>query len=83
MKCPSCNVENKEALKNCKKCGAVLTILPMWEPTWQWHTKTLGIIYLSLIAVFFLLNMFLKPYLRNIPLEVTPWLKSAQAMHKK
>lgn len=82
MKCPSCNVENKDTAKNCKKCGAVLNVQPMWSPTRQWHIKTLGIIYVSLIVVYFLLNWILKPYMRNIPPEVTPWLKKAQKIHK-
>lgn len=82
MKCPSCNFDNKETAKNCKKCGTVLNVVPMWSPTWQWHAKTLGIIYAALIVVYFLLNWFLRPYLRDIPPEVTPWLKEAQKIHK-
>ena len=82
MHCPSCNVENKEEAKNCKKCGFVLEVIPMWSPTWKWHAKTLGIIYVILTVVYFALSSFLKPYLRQIPPEVTPWLQSHDKMHK-
>ncbi len=52
----------------------------LWRPTWRWHVKTLAIIYVLLAAVFFLVTRFLsglpEPYkLRDIPREVTPWLK--------
>ncbi len=82
MKCPTCKTENKEPAKTCKKCGAMMNPQPIWSPTWQWHAKTLGMIYAGLIIVYFLLNWFLKPYLRDIPPEVTPWLKKAQSIHK-
>ncbi len=82
MKCPACSVENKDNAKNCKKCGSALNVTPLWAPTWEWHGKTLGVIYASLIVVYFLLNWMLRPYLRDIPPEVTPWLKSAQQIHK-
>lgn len=80
MKCPACQVENKENANNCKKCGTSLIVL--WSPTWQWHGRALAIIYVSLIFVYFLLNFLLKPYLREIPPEVTPWLKKAGKMHQ-
>jgi hypothetical protein len=83
MKCPSCNVDNKDTARNCKKCGMAFDVEPIWSPTWQWHAKSLGIIYACLIIAYFLLNIFLKPYLRQIPMEVTPWLKDAQTIHKK
>ncbi|MBI3013422.1 MAG: hypothetical protein HYY63_07345 [Elusimicrobia bacterium] len=82
MKCPACKTDNKDTAKNCKKCGSILMIQPMWSPTWKWHAKTLGFIYLGLIFLFFLLNWFLGPYLRQIPPEVTPWLKKSQNIHK-
>lgn len=82
MRCPACNIENKENLKNCKKCGTLLKVESLWMPTWQWHAKTLGIIYACLIVVFFLLNWALKPYLRDIPPEITPWLYDAEKIHK-
>lgn len=82
MKCPSCNSDNKENARNCRKCGTSLVIQPIWAPTWQWHAKTLGIIYVCLIILFFVLNHALKPYMRNIPPEVTPWLHQAEQIHK-
>ena len=82
MKCPSCNVDNKDNAKQCKKCGGALVAQVIWSPTWQWHAKTLGIIYACLVVVFFMLNWVLKPYMRDIPPEVTPWLKKAGNIHK-
>jgi hypothetical protein len=82
MKCPNCHAENKDHVKNCRKCGAILNIMPMWSPTWQWHLKTLGVIYAGLVVLFFLLNWLLKPYMRDIPAEITPWLHKAQEIHK-
>lgn len=79
MKCPKCTVDNKESAKLCKKCGAELRPpvreVPIWRPSWKWHAKTLGAIYVILLVLFFLLNHFLKPYMRQIPSDITPWLK--------
>jgi hypothetical protein len=83
VKCPACGIDNKENAKNCRKCGAVLNIQPMWSPTWEWHGKALAAIYAGLIVLFFALNWFLKPYMRQIPPEITPWLKDAGEIHKK
>ena len=52
----------------------------LWTPTWAWHLKTLAVIYLLLTIVFFAVDHFLsrlpEPYrLRDIPPEMTPWLK--------
>lgn len=82
MKCSACNAENKDTAKNCKRCGSPLNVTPVWSPTWQWHVKTLGIIYAVLIIVYFFVNWFLGPYLRDIPADVTPWLPEAQKIHK-
>ncbi|OGS20877.1 MAG: hypothetical protein A2252_00580 [Elusimicrobia bacterium RIFOXYA2_FULL_39_19] len=78
MKCPKCNVENKEEAKVCKKCGTSLALKPVWTPNWQWHAKTLGIIFGVLIILFFSLNALFKPYMRKLPKDITPWLKSVQ-----
>lgn len=80
VKCPSCTTENKGKSKNCRKCGYNLTLPPLWIPSWKWHLKTLGIIYAVLVVAYFAINHFLgqlpPPYdLRDIPAEVTPWLK--------
>ena len=81
MKCPSCATENKDNVLQCKKCGSALVV--MWAPTKAWHIRTLSVIYACLIVAFFLLSHLLKPYLREIPPDVTPWLKKSQDMHKK
>ena len=81
MKCPSCNAENKDQAVNCKKCGGQLVVQTLYAPTKEWHIRTLSIIYGILIVVFFFLNWLLKPYMRHIPPEVTPWLPSEQKIH--
>lgn len=54
---------------------------PLWRPSWAWHLKVLAVIYLVLVAVFFAVDRFLsrlpEPYrLRDVPPEMTPWLKN-------
>ncbi len=75
MKCPYCNSENKPESKFCKKCGKSLIVRPVWQPSWVWHLKVLTIIYVILILIFFLLNYLLKPFMRQVPKEITPWLQ--------
>lgn len=80
MNCVSCGFDNKQEAKACKKCGVDLNIEPLWRPSWKWHAKTLGIIYVVLIIAYFAITSFLsnipEPYrMREIPKEVTPWLK--------
>lgn len=79
MKCPKCKTENKDTAKFCKKCKfkfeEIQPVVQIWQPSWKWHLKTLGIIYLVLIIIFFTLNFLLKPYMREIPKEITPWLE--------
>ncbi len=82
MKCPSCNAENKDNAAACKKCGGPFVVQALYSPSKEWHIKTLGIIYGALIFVFFFLNWVLKPYMRQIPPEVTPWLHKGQDIHK-
>lgn len=79
MKCAKCRTENKENVKTCRKCGMELTPAAVWHPAWKWHVRTLAIIYATLIAAFFILNFLLKPYLRQIPKDITPWLKDVPA----
>jgi hypothetical protein len=55
-----------------------LQLPPLWQPTWAWHAKTLGIIYAVLIVLFFAAKVWLKPYVRQLPPEVTPWLHGNQ-----
>jgi len=80
MKCIVCQTENKDTAKNCRKCGVNLQMEPLWRPTWRWHLKVLGIIYAVLIVAYFAISQFLSrippPYrMREIPKDVTPWLK--------
>jgi hypothetical protein len=51
-----------------------------WEPDLRWHLKALAGIVLSLTVLYAAMNAFLSrlpaPYgLRDIPPELTPWLK--------
>jgi hypothetical protein len=83
MKCPKCQTENKEEAKLCKKCRADLyPPLPLWRPSWKWHAKVLVSVYAVLLVLFFSLNFLLKPYLRQIPKDITPWLKDVPKQDK-
>lgn len=75
MKCQYCQTDNKDGVKACRKCGADLQKVALWKPGWRWHAQTLLIIYGVLLIAFFLLNHFLKPYMRQIPKDITPWLQ--------
>ena len=80
MKCLVCQTDNKDGIKNCRKCGVDLSLEPMWKPDWKWHAKVLGVIYSVLLVAYFVITAFLNrlpaPYgLREIPKEITPWLK--------
>ena len=75
IECKNCGGMNKPDAKFCKKCGRELAEIIPWKPTWKWHLKVLIIIYVTLVAVFFLLNWLLAPYLRDIPKDITPWLR--------
>lgn len=80
MKCYKCGLDNKPDARTCRKCGTQLVVKPLWLPDWKWHLKVLGIIYVTLIVLFFLLNALLKPYMRKFPRDITPWLnKTASA----
>ena len=74
MKCAKCQAENKDSAKSCRKCGTELNSIVLWRPTWRWHLRTLLIIYGLLLVTFFAANYFLRPYMRGIPANVTPWL---------
>lgn len=45
-----------------------------WMPSLKWLGKTFAIILVFVIVAFFALNFLLKPYMRNIPSQITPWL---------
>jgi uncharacterized membrane protein YvbJ len=53
---------------------------PFWQPDRKWHLKALLSIYAALVVIFFVVSLFLskvpEPYrMRDIPKEMTPWLK--------
>lgn len=49
-----------------------------WMPSLKWLIKAFAIILVCIIIAFFVFNYLLKPYMRDIPMELTPWLdKSA------
>lgn len=45
-----------------------------WMPSLKWLTGSFFIIVVFVIGFYFTLNYLLKPYMRDIPMEVTPWL---------
>ncbi|AKL97458.1 hypothetical protein [Endomicrobium proavitum] len=51
----------------------------VWKPNYKWLAKVAGIILAFVIVLFFTLNIVLKPYMRNIPSEITPWLNNGGA----
>lgn len=86
MKCVACGTDNKEAIKMCRKCGRDMSVPAAWLPDAAWHLKTLGAIYGALILFYIGVSAGLsrlpKPYhLRNIPIEMTPWLVPGGKVH--
>ena len=49
-----------------------------WKPTYKWMGITAGVIFFLLVIIFFAANIVLKPYMRELPHEITPWLKAKQ-----
>lgn len=49
-------------------------IVKPWQPTYKRMGITAAVIVVVLIITFFLLNIILKPYMRQRPAELTPWL---------
>ncbi|MDR3253550.1 MAG: hypothetical protein LBT07_01120 [Endomicrobium sp.] len=49
----------------------------LWKPTYKWYAKTAGIVLGVLVVVFFVLNIVLKPYMRDIDPDITPWLNKS------
>ena len=47
-----------------------------WMPSLKWLYNSLLIIAFFIIISFFALNILLKPYMRDIPMEITPWLNN-------
>ncbi|MFA7073838.1 MAG: hypothetical protein WC234_01455 [Endomicrobiaceae bacterium] len=54
-----------------------------WMPSLNWMGKMLIIIYVLIIIGFLSLNILLKPYMRNIPIELTPWLDKTSSTENK
>ncbi len=79
--CGKCGVRLSEGEKKHAHGGAAASVKEdFWKPDWKWHLKVLGGIYLLLVVMFFVLDNFLanlpEPYkMRDIPQEMTPWLK--------
>ncbi|MDR2251553.1 MAG: hypothetical protein LBD98_01765 [Endomicrobium sp.] len=46
----------------------------LWKPSYEWYLKTFVIVLGTLTFLFFTLNIVLKPYMREICPELTPWL---------
>jgi len=65
---------NRQSPKPVKKAVRVEDLPPLWRPTWAWHRKTLIIIYATVVVLFLLAKVWLKPYVRELPPEITPWL---------
>jgi hypothetical protein len=79
MKCQSCETDNKDTARYCRKCGMDLSAPAVWRPTWRWHIKALLTIYVVLIIAYFAINAILNrlpvPYHpRTVPKDLTPWL---------
>ncbi|MDR1418104.1 MAG: hypothetical protein LBI80_02975 [Endomicrobium sp.] len=48
--------------------------MQVWKPTYLWYGKVFITIFVLLSILFFVLNIILKPYMRKIKPELTPWL---------
>ncbi|MDR2616678.1 MAG: hypothetical protein LBC22_02550 [Endomicrobium sp.] len=50
--------------------------MQVWKPTYSWYGKVFGTVFILLGISFFVLNIVLKPYMRKINPELTPWLNN-------
>lgn len=55
----------------------------IWQPNLKWFLKVLITMYVIIIIAFFVINFLLKPYMREIPKEITPWLNKTVAQEQK
>ena len=55
----------------------------VWQPNLKWFLKVLITMYILITIVFFVVNFLLKPYMRDIPKEITPWLNKTVAEEQK
>jgi hypothetical protein len=53
-----------------------------WKPTYRWLVRVAAVIFSVLVVVFLALNIFLKPYMRVLPLSITPWLDKSKKESK-
>ncbi|MDR0398899.1 hypothetical protein [Candidatus Endomicrobiellum devescovinae] len=51
----------------------------LWKPSYEWYLKTFAIVIGFLTVIFFTLNIVLKPYMRQISPEITPWLNGGNS----
>jgi uncharacterized membrane protein YvbJ len=70
----------KAAAADTREISATDVSADLWRPDWKWHLRTLAIIYAILCVAFLGISRFLskvpEPYrMRDIPKEMTPWLK--------
>ena len=62
-------------------------VSPPWYPDARWHLRTLAVIYAVIITAYYAISSLLstlpKPYhLRQIPIEMTPWLRPKAERHQ-
>ncbi len=50
-----------------------------WKPDIKWLFKVLAAVYVSIIILFLIASFVLKPAVRHIPSEITPWLDKNHA----
>jgi len=55
----------------------------IWQPNLKWFLKVLAIMYILIIIAFFTVNFLLKPYMREIPKQITPWLDKPVIQEQK
>lgn len=51
-----------------------------WQPTFKWLAKVSGVIFIFLVLVFVIFNIWLSPYMREINPALTPWLDKPQTL---
>jgi hypothetical protein len=80
------NPGDRQKHKSKKALQAEIELAPPWFPDAKWHLRTLLTIYAIVTAAYFgvsaLLSTLPKPYhLRQIPIEMTPWLVKGGKVH--
>lgn len=80
------NPQGPQKHKSKKALQAEIELAPPWFPDAKWHLRTLLSIYAVVTAAYFGISALLaklpKPYhLRQIPMEMTPWLAKGGKVH--